>query len=354
MKIAIRTLISIVIAISALYGCKKDDLSEDLLKPWKAPETQLKADVSVGAYYTLSYNDTNWLNIDALYLPELGKYNSADPAALEQHVNWALESGIDFWICSHNRFNDSIILNVFPSVTGMADMKVALDLSLSTQSNVMDFTDSADIRRVITDFKTMKQVFEMPNYLKIDGKPVVVLQSAYNYEPRPVSSDSTDTRAQGMSELRTMLKDSTGFDYYFIANYITFNNPDRYPEYIGAFDALTTNMFTDRKALSNSLNENIDLAWDHWNDVLDSRNVAFIPGIFPGRNDTLNTRTDVLPRSEAFFTDQCKLAKHYINDNARIIIINSFNNWNSGSQVEPSNTYGDSYLNILRQELKVQ
>jgi hypothetical protein len=236
----------------------------------------------------------------------------------------------------------------------MENMNIALDFSLSTQNNVMDLTDSADIQRAIADFKTMKPVFELPNYMKIDGKPLVILQSAYNYLPYPdyAGGDVADARVEGMHALRQILKDSTGFDYYFIANYITFNNPDRYPDYVGTYDALTTNMFTDRKALSISLNENIDLGWKHWKEVLDSRNVAFVPGIFPGRNDTLTSRTDVLPRSEAFFTDQCKLAKYHMDKELRIVILNSFNNWNAGTQVEPANTYGDAYINIIQQQLK--
>ena len=219
----------------------------------------------------------------------------------------------------------------------------------------MNLTDSASVQRIIADFKSMQVVFDRPNYLKIDGKPLVVLQGVYGYQPVPATGETTDERVAAMEALRAMLKDSTGSDYYFVANYVGFSPPDRYADYVQTFDALTSNMFTDQKALSNSLNENIDLSWEHWKSYLESWSVSFVPAIFPGRNDTIRptSHADVLPRSEQFFTDQCKLAKYYLDEDLRIIIIDSFNDWNYGTQVEPADNYGNAYLDVVKKELTV-
>jgi hypothetical protein len=354
MKITARILIFLGIVMVALYGCRKDDLSEDLLKPWKAPEVELTGDVALGAYYNISYNDTNWLAIDQLYLPALGKYNSFNQDVIRQHLDWSLESGIDFWIISHNQVNDSIIQNVLPDITGIENMQLVLDFSLAAlaKTPAMDLTDSASIQIVVSEFRKMKSIFDQPNYLKIDGKPLVVLQGAYGYQPQPnyLAGEVADERPAAIAGLRTLLADSTGYEYFFVGNYIGWTYPARYPDYVASFDALTTSMFTDRKALSNSLNENIDLAYANWTSYLDSRQVDFIPAVFPGRNDTITSQLDVIARSESFFTDACKVAKYHMDEDIRMILVNSFNNWHSGTQVEPADTYGNAYIEILKEE----
>jgi len=357
MKITFPILISLWVAIIGFNSCKEDDIQEEMLKPWKAPETELTEDVLVGAFYDFQFNDTNWLNIDALYMPELGKYNSLNPAVLQQHVAWSSESGVDFWVCPHGRFTDSVILNVLTGITGFENIDLAMEMSFTSGSTAVNLTDSISIQRIIGDMKTMSGLFELPNYLKIDNKPVIVLQSVYNYQPQPdyQAGDITDERVDAMAQLRSVLKDSTGYDFYFIGNYVGWFPPERFGDYTQAFDAVTSNMMSNRKALTNFLNENIDLSWEDWTSYLDTKGVAFAPSIFPGRNDTVisTSRADVLPRSTEFFTGQCKLAKYYMDEDLRIIFIDSFNGWHSGTQVEPADNYGNTYLDILKNEFSI-
>ncbi|HEX2394927.1 MAG TPA: glycoside hydrolase family 99-like domain-containing protein [Bacteroidales bacterium] len=355
MKITFQIMITLFLAAITFNSCKEDDLQEKMLTPWKAPETELTEDVLIGAFYDFQFNDTNWLDIDALYLPELGKYHSLNSAVIQQHIEWSVESGIDFWVCPHGQFTDSIIVNVLAGISGFDNISLAMEMSFSSGSTPADLTDSASIQRIIQDMQTMSGLFELPNYLKVDNKPVVVLQSVYNYEPQPLADDITDERVDAMSQLRSALKDSTGYDFYFIGNYVGWFPPDRFEEYPQAFDALTSNMMSNRKALTNFLNENIDLSWEHWKSFLEDRSVAFAPSIFPGRNDTVisTSRADVLPRTAEFFTGQCKLAKYYMDENLRIILINSFNDWHSGTQVEPADNYGATYMDIIKDEFSV-
>ena len=331
-------------------------LTGDLLTPWKAPDVKLTGDANIGAYYNLSFNDTNWVNIDPLYLPLLGKYNSASADIIKQHLDWSLQAGIDFWVCDHSPETDSIILNIFPNVPGIENIKLASSLNLSYLSGVdpIDLTNEASIQSVVSQFILMKPIFDLPNYLKIDSKPVIVLQDVFAYLPQPnyLAGDSADERAVAITQLRTLLKDSTGYDYYFIGNYINFFPPERYPDYVVSFDALTTRMITNTKAVTNFLNQNIDLSYEHWKSYLDNRSIPFVPSVFPGVNDTtyLGRGNDVIVRNEEFFSDGCNVAKKYMDDNLRLILINSLNNWLEGTQVEPADIYGTVYMDIVKNE----
>lgn len=357
MKITFQILITLFLTGFGFQSCREDDLQDKMLTPWKAPETQLTEDVLIGAFYDFSFNDTNWLNIDALYVPELGKYNSLNPSVIQQHITWSAGSGIDFWVCPHSRFTDSVIVNVLSGITGFEDLGLAMEMNFSNQSSIMNLTDSTAIQRVVTDLKSMAGIFELPNYLKVNNRPVIVLQGVYDYNPRPnyLAGETFDERVQAMENLRSVLIDSTGYDFYFIANYVGWSPPERYGDYLQTFDALTSNMMTNRKAVSGFLNENIDLSWENWKAYLDNHSVAFAPSVFPGRNDTVivSSRADVLPRSAEFFIGQCKLAKYYMDEDLRIILINSFNDWHSGTQVEPADNYGSTYMDIIKNEFSV-
>lgn len=357
----LRIIICLFVVIHVLYGCKEEDLSGDLLKPWNAPVVKLTDDATIGAYYNLSFNDNQWINIDPLYLPTLGKYNSRNTDVIKQHLDWSTQAGIDFWICDHSQEADSIILHVFPNVTGIENIKLAMSLNLSLLpgvGNSINLTDSSGIQAVVSAFKIMRPLFNLSNYLKIDSKPVVVLQDVYNYGPQPnyLAGATTDERVDAISGLRALLKDSTGYEYYFIGNYINFFPPDRYPDYVVSFDALSTRMITNTKAVTNSLNENIDVAYEHWKSYLDDHSIPFIPSVFPAFNDTTDQGrgNDVILRNEVFFSDGCNIAKKYLDENVRLILINSFNNWREGTQIEPANTYGEVYMNIVKNEFKVE
>jgi hypothetical protein len=350
-------MIALWVALFGFNSCREEDLQDKMLEPWKAPETKLTEDILLGTFYDFEHNDTNWLAIDELYVPQLGKYNSLNQNVIQQHIDWSLESGIDFWVCRHNRYTDSVLINILPGISGFENIHVAMEMSFSSGSTAVDLTDSVSIQRIISDVKNMTGLFELPNYLKVDNKPVIILQSVYNYQPQPniALDDITDERVAAMTQLRSMLKDSTGYEFFFIGNYVGWFPPERFGDYIRAFEALTSNMMTNRKAVTNFLNENIDLSWERWKNYLDSRGVAFVPSVFPGRNDTViaTSRADVLPRSTEFFTGQCKLAKYYMDDDLRVILINSFNDWHSGTQVEPADNYGNEYMDVMKNEFSI-
>jgi len=358
MKILSRSILYLLIATGIAFGCREEDLTGDLLKPWVAPDVSLTQDPAIGAYYSLSFNDTNWLNIDPLYIPGMGKYSSADPAVIRQHLEWSAQCGIDFWIIAHDPVSDSILLHVFPEAGGSANISIALSMNLSVLAGVqyIDLTDSASIQAVIAEFKKLAPIFGLPDYMEMDGKPLVVLQGVYDYQPRPdfLTGAVTDERVAALAGFRAMLADSTGYEFYFMGDYVRWIPPERYADYTGAFDALTSQMQTNQKSLSNFFNENVDLAYGNWKSFLDSRSVAFVPSVFPGLNDTINGgQTDVYVRSESFFSDGCQVAKKHMDKTIRMVLINSFNDWPSGTQVEPANTYGSLYLDIIRDEFKV-
>jgi hypothetical protein len=76
----------------------------------------------------------------------------------------------------------------------------------------------------------------------------------------------------------------------------------------------------------------------------------------PGWDDTRSVgRPDLRAPSPAFARDRAgggyyeRTFNAVIGTNPDMIIVHSFNEWIEGSQIEPSVTYGDFYLNLTAQ-----
>ena len=53
-----------------------------------------------------------------------------------------------------------------------------------------------------------------------------------------------------------------------------------------------------------------------------------------------------------WFTTYCNVAKRSSTP-ARLVFIDSFNDWNNDTQLEPAQSYGEDYLNLIRDQFKV-
>ena len=60
----------------------------------------------------------------------------------------------------------------------------------------------------------------------------------------------------------------------------------------------------------------------------------------------------MIDKNEEWFRAHCNVARLAVGTN-RIVLLDSFNDWNRGTQLESADTYGDQYLTILREEFKV-
>lgn len=373
------------LAYSMLFisGCNEDELSDEELKVYTAPDVALDYTPDLAAYYRYSYDDTRWLRASLLE-PEKGFYSNTDVpndiAVIEQHITESKAAGINTWIFNFAEVNitedvegklsykgPSAIQALNDNVPSfVTDMKYFISYTIKNEINTV--SGMARLERQLTEIIDKNTGHE--NYYTIDGKPVIMIADKL-IPPVPESAGTTpdDSRIADLEALRERLETYAGKELYFMLDVMSFNPPKRYHHIIKWADGVTSSNMAPSQAnvVGNyyEYNEYAQLTWSDYTQV-DSLNTHFIPLIMNGRNDTTSySVTDkygevldlpsnpswVFGGTKEFFTTQVKIAKSVIDNDLGLIIVNSFNDWQFGSAVEPSVEMGDAYMEVLKTEL---
>jgi hypothetical protein len=136
--------------------------------------------------------------------------------------------------------------------------------------------------------------------------------------------------------------------------------PQRYSTTLKVFDAVVLRDWTcngnygyDRAVFYPAFT---DQSFKNWNDSTTVWGINFVPCIVPGFNDKMMTPASKnfdLPRSPEFYTDNCNVAKRNMGSK-RIVMINSWNNFQVGTTIEPATEYSTDYLLITKKQFKVK
>ena len=248
-------------------------------------------------------------------------YNSTDPAAIARHVDQARASGIDGFVAS------------WYGPDGEANNQ--------TQSNFLQLLDIAAARgfRAAIDFETYSPFFadagdvasalqyaigtlgQHPAYLRYAGKPVIFFWANNRFSPEEWAA----IRAQA----------DPNHDSIWIAEGVT-------GQWLSVFDGLHlynvawSADFAATAARFAKLTRDAGKVW--------------AATAMPGWDDTrVPGRAGAYAKDRAggqFYRDSFAGAAA---SNPDLLIITSFNEWVEGSQIEPSTSYGDLYLNLTRE-----
>jgi glycoprotein endo-alpha-1,2-mannosidase len=352
----------------------------------------------VGAYYYLWYPG-NWregyINGRLLpqQLPTLGQYDSSDLKTIEQHINWSSQYGIDFlavsWWPDHPEL-DRIIREKIFKARNISDIKFCIfyeTSGLGLEGDRINFTPDKT-KKLISDFKFLsQQYFSHPSYLKIKGRPVAII-----YLTRTFIGDYP----KAINSLRKSLQEM-GFNPFLIGDeifwYVMRPNPlppSPHPETnrIKMFDGITAyNMYNWAKpqqmgyGSQSTYLSDVHKLYREYQTAIGSKS-HLIPGTIPGYNDRgvrLSENHQVIPRQftsggeeGSFLTEALKrTVLPFMDPDIPIALITSFNEWNEGTQIEPTDAsgitnldhspskteytqghvyqgYGERYLSILR------
>lgn len=333
----------------------------------------------VGAYYYLWYPE----NFDQGFLraklippqkPALGKYFSLYPKKVARHIDWAADHGIDFFAVSYwpdrprlnSRIKDSLLYPPQIRRIKWCVFYETYQLGFDASMGATVFTpEVAD--RFVEDMKTLaREYFRHPSYLRVDGKPVVIL-----YLTRTFLGDYPAALARTRAAWRKM-----GFEGYIIGDEVFWNSVS--DESVGVvrdaraakgifraawkpqqrrmalFDAVTSyNMYAeDRTSQAGYGSESTyfrDLAarYGEFTAACRETGTAFVPNILPGYNDRghrLGLDHYAIPRRlspgapvGSFLTESWhRLAQPFLDPKLRMVLITSFNEWNEDTQLEPT------------------
>ena len=349
---------AIIGAALLAFGCSK-------------PEPIPKSDrYQVGAYYY------NWFpghfsgrsyiraRLNPPQAPELGAYNSDDQSVIERHIAWCSQYGIDFlaiswWPTGDNQRPD-FYRNLLKA-RNIGDISFcvfyetwSLGFNSETGSTRIDEKNESVL---LADMQLFADtLFPHPSYLKLNGRPVVIL-----YLTRTLEGNY----AKAIEKCRATLK-TKGWDVFLIADEIfwTVVPSDKaldagavatdapQPDRIRLFDAITGYNLYDFSQTNHGgygaqseFVPDIAALFQRYRNVM-GPGVAFVPSVIPGYNDRgVRLKRDhyAIPRQwstnspEGSFLDQAieRLAMPFLDPNLQMTLVTSWNEWNEDTAIEP-------------------
>jgi hypothetical protein len=346
-----------------LFSCTEDKaiLIDDNYINTKVP---VNTDYTVGAIYRMAGIAST------LETPSEGKYSSISIGNYAKHMEQAKTAGVDFFIFnlrwsgydSTQQDLDKGYIDISQNpIIPNNNMKFAISYDLWEDSNIgnriLSNTQRIDVERkdlkdiMMDDFRSMERFFKNSNYMKITingkEKAVVYMKNSFNLYAK-------DNPAV-YQELRDEMK-KLDVELYLIGMQTEWTPPLRYDfRFVGCVDALTvTNYANINKSFYDRFyffHKYIDLAWSYHKETFAKYNIEFIPTISPSYNSPLAPNYDIAKNAD-WFKANCNIARRASGAN-KLVIIDSFNDWNLDTQIESATSYGDEYLKILKPEFKV-
>lgn len=309
--------------------------------------------------------------------PVLGQYSSTDTAVAEQHIRWASEHGIDFftldWWPVHHQENLDAIPR-FIEAENIRDISFTIfyetwDLAFDPARGYTDL-DLPGVRQAfLEDMAQVADHFDHPSYLRIDGRPVVIL-----YLTRVLVGDV----AGAIADVRALWR-ARGHDPLLIADEIFWNvtvdsGPPAFTSQpqasrVRLFDAVTAyNLYESSEGshagygAESQFVADVNALYQRYVDATGGA-VPVVPGVLPGYNDRgVRPTLDhyVIPRAwspgagEGTFLAEMlrQVADRWVDPRVPMVMVTSWNEWNEDTGIEPlraapptaADTAGDSFI----------
>ena len=221
----------------------------------------------------------------------------------------------------------------------------------------MDLSDNNRIEAaglvstLLDDFNRMKPYFQMSNYMKIDGKCVVMIRNAANLH--------SDDNVALYQQIRSQMS-ADGIDLYIIGTQQSWTPPARYDfRFVDCVDAVTHNSYIEMSTSNydryilfpNIVDQALTFSAGKFTEYGLEYGATISPSYNPFITDP-NARDFRVERDMAWFTTYCNVAKRS-STAAGLVFIDSFNDWNFDTQLEPSQSYGEDYLSLIRSQFKL-
>jgi hypothetical protein len=285
-----------------------------LFSAFQAFPAAASGDAPVLAKYYAWYDENSW-GSGRLTDQPAQPYRSADRAAIERQVGQAMSAGIDGfelnWWGPRNPTDDN--LRTLLAVAQARGFKVTVDFDLSSP-----FVSGPDDTAQALSY--LRQYFASPAWFQLNGRPVV---SFYGVAKYPVSTWAA-------------IRSQVG------GNALWIGEGDQFA-YLNVFDGIHPYSVAWSPDPSGQLASYADRARAY-------RDRLWVATVLPGYDDTL------LGRGAAGFAVNRRNGDYYrtlwqgaIATQPAFIAITSWNEWMEGTQIEPSRSYGDLYLQITRE-----
>ncbi len=329
----------------------------------------------VGAHY-YSWFPENWSHgyigrvTKPQIKPALGEYRSGTAKVFQEHLALGLNAGIDFFILDWWAQRSEVRRRVRDFVANpetLSGMKFAIQYESGDlkergdkpepgeDPNIIVMTPERAHRLASHWAFIARNYFKNPSYLRIDKRPVLFVY-ATRHIVGPV--------AEAISAARDLVRLQTGEEIFVVGDEAYFNVLDLnrshgihlLPEFVSnwarlsAFDAITVynpyestrSRYAGEEGAKVFLQE-VEKMYAHYSRYARILGIKFIPGVIPGYNDRgvrIGADHYVLPRivnGQSFFKENLeRLGRPFLDREDPMLAITSWNEWNEGTQIEPS------------------
>jgi len=295
-----------------------------LTLPWMPSVTHAQETQLVLAFYYAWYDENTWSTDKVPDMP-LEPYRSADRTTIERHVRESKGAGIDALVQSWYGPGTNPTESNFRTLLDVAQAQgVQAGVDLEVTSPFMPTLDE-----MIAGLKYLIETHaQHPAYLRYKGKPVIFF---WRQQQWSVEQWATIRKQVDPNHTTVWVAESDN------------------PTWLDVFDALhlysiTWAVNTDPMYTATKMRKRVD-------EYVATHGVEryWIATTMPGYDDThIEGRTNayVYPRSPEYYSSTWDAA---IASTPEMVIINSYNEWREGTMIEPSVTYGSTYLDLTRQ-----
>jgi hypothetical protein len=324
-----------------------------------APQPVSTGEYLVGAYYFPGWpTQEKWKLLDGFpeRMPLLGYYREGDPVVMDWQIKWAVEHGIAFfafdWYWDRGqRQLEHALHDGYLRARFRSSMKFCL---LWANHNPPKSSTEADLL-AMTDY-WIAQYFREPDYLTVDGKPVVIV-----FTPRTLREDmGTDAVRAGFLRVRERVR-AAGLPGIFIMG-ATRESPDglRALAHEG-YDASTGYNYphagmADATALSAPYALMVDGYEQIWNSIAAQGIIDYAPVTEPGWDSRPWHGAEALVRTgrdPEQFEDMLRRARaftdrHPLAGGKKLVLIEAWNEYGEGEVIEPHRQWAFAYLDAIR------
>jgi hypothetical protein len=276
--------------------------------------------------------------------PMLGHYSSRNPEVIRQHLKWMETCGIDFtvmsWWGTHSREDITLRDHIWEEIANSS-----VKFSIYYESAVLGigqdgiYIDEQDEEQLVADFNYIADTyFEHPNYLRINGNPVV-----YIYLSGIYSGNFKQAFARIRNELSTK-----GYELYLIGDEVGWY--DASGSHMEFLDAVSPYIILPRNIEAGAYPGNgnffadLSVRMGEWESIAHPIGLKVIPCVNPGFSNrtgsssgfAVSRQIDADGSGTSLLEEYIKVALSFVEPEQRMIMITSWNEWHEDTQVEPT------------------
>ena len=317
----------------------------------------------MGAYYFPGWPSyAKWQQLDAFpeRVPLLGYYREGDPEVMDWQIRWAVEHGISFfafdWYWDRGqRQLEHALHDGYLRARSRSMLKFCL---LWANHNPPGSFSEPDLLAVVDYW--IDHYFHLPEYLTLDGRPVVIIFST----PSLTRDMGSEAVRRGIERMRARVR-ARGFPDLFL---VAVTGPGRMPldERLGqqkseGYDAATGYNYPRAGMERDGLRGSYDLAVTGyqaiWDAIAGAGIIEYFPVTEPGWDsrpwdgERALVRTERHPEKFRRMLANARrfVDRHPVAGGRKIVLIEAWNEYGEGAVIEPHCEWRFAYLDVVRE-----